>query len=64
MDGKRRKCLKMLNDQKIKQPQTATLEYYNIEKDGDKYVLLQCFHKILYKTILCQLLALSSKVRV
>ena len=52
MDGKRRKCLKMLNDQKIKQPQTATLEYYNIEKDGDKYVLLQCFHKILYKTIL------------
>ena len=52
MDGKRRKCLKMLNDQKIKQPQTATLEYYNIEKDGDKYVLLPCFHKILYKTIL------------
>ena len=41
----------MLNDQKIKQPQTATLEYYNIEKDGDKHVLLPCFHKILYKTI-------------
>ena len=42
----------MLNDKKIKQPQTATLEYYNIEKDGDKYVLLQCFTKFYYKTIL------------
>ena len=33
--------------QKIKQPQTATLEYYNIEKDGDKYKLGWCFHLIL-----------------
>ena len=30
----------MLNDHKIKQPKTSTLEYYNIEKDGDKYVLV------------------------
>ena len=39
-DTKRVQYLKMLNDQKIKQPKTATLEYYNIEKDGDKYVLV------------------------
>ena len=39
-DTKREQYLKMLNDQKIKQPKTATLEYYNIEKDGDKYVLV------------------------
>ena len=37
----------MQNHQKIKQPQTATLEYYNIEKDGDKYVLCWCLHLIL-----------------
>ena len=28
----------------MKQPQTATLENYNIEKDGDKYVWGWCFH--------------------
>ena len=39
-DTKREQYLKMLNDHKIKQPKTSTLEYYNIEKDGDKYVLV------------------------
>ena len=29
----------MLNENKIKMPKTTTLEYYGIEKDGDKYVL-------------------------
>ena len=38
-DTKRVQYLKMLNDNKIKQPKSQTLEYYNIEKDGDKYVL-------------------------
>ena len=38
-DTKRVQYLKMLNDNKIKQPKTTTLEYYGIEKDGDKYVL-------------------------
>ena len=32
--------LKMLNDQKNKQLQTATLEYYTITRDEDKYVLV------------------------
>ena len=39
-DGKTGRYLKDVEWPKIKQPQTATLEYYNIEKDGDKYVLL------------------------
>ena len=39
-NSKREQYLKMLNDQKIKQPKVATLQYYNIEKDGDKYVLM------------------------
>ena len=39
-DSKRVQYLKMLNENKIKMPKTATLEYYNIEKDGDKYVLV------------------------
>ena len=38
-DSKRVQYLKMLNENKIKQPKTTTLEYYGIEKDGDKYVL-------------------------
>ena len=38
-DSKRVQYLKMLNEQKIKQPKVATLEYYGIEKQGDKYVL-------------------------
>ena len=37
--SKREQYLKMLNEQRIKQPKVATLQYYNIEKDGDKYVL-------------------------
>ena len=39
-DTKREQYLKMLNENKIKQPKTSTLEYYNIEKAGDKYVLV------------------------
>ena len=38
-DSKRLQYLKMLNDNKIKQPKQQTLEYYGINKDGDKYVL-------------------------
>ena len=38
-DTKRVQYLKMLNDNKIKQPKTTTLEYYGIDKQGDKYVL-------------------------
>ena len=39
-DTKRVQYLKMLNENKIKMPKTATLEYYGIQKDGDKYVLV------------------------
>jgi len=38
-DSKRLQYLKMLNENKIKQPKTTTLEYYGIDKQGDKYVL-------------------------
>ena len=38
-DSKRVQYLKMLNDNKNKQPKQQTLEYYGINKDGDKYVL-------------------------
>ena len=38
-DTKRLQYLKMLNENKIKMPKTATMEFYGIEKDGDKYVL-------------------------
>ena len=38
-EDKTEQYLKMLNENKIKQPKSQTLEYYNIEKDGDKYVL-------------------------
>ena len=38
-DTERVQYLKMLNENKIKQPKTTTLEYYGINKDGDKYVL-------------------------
>ena len=38
-DTKRVQYLKMLNENKIKMPKTATMEHYKIEKDGDKYVL-------------------------
>ena len=31
--------LKMLNQNKIKQPKQLTLEYYKIARDEDKYVL-------------------------
>ena len=39
-DTKRVQYLKMLNENKIKQPKQQTLEYYGIQKDGDKYVLI------------------------
>ena len=39
-DTKRVQYLKMLNENKIKQPKTTTLEYYGIDKQGDKYVLV------------------------
>ena len=32
--------LKMLNENKIKQPKQLTLEYYKIARDEDKYVLV------------------------
>ena len=38
-DSKRLQYLKMLNESKIKQPKQQTLEYYGINKDGDKHVL-------------------------
>ena len=38
-DSKRVQYLKMLNENRIKQPKVATLQYYGIDKDGDKYVL-------------------------
>ena len=38
-DTKRVQYLKMLNHNKIKQPKQQTLEYYGINKEGDKYVL-------------------------
>ena len=38
-DTKRVQYLKMLNENKIKQPKTTTLQYYGIDKDGDKYFL-------------------------
>ena len=38
-DTKRIQYLTMLNENEIKQPKTTTLEYYGIDKQGDKYVL-------------------------
>ena len=37
---KQQQYLKMLNDGKIKQPKSATTEYYRIVKDGDEYKLI------------------------
>ena len=39
-ESKRQQYFKMLNENKIKQPKTATMEHYKIEKEGDKYVLM------------------------
>ena len=39
-NSKREQYLKMLNENKIKMPKIATLEYYGIEKNGEKYVLV------------------------
>ena len=40
MEGGGGKHLKMLNENKIKQPKQLTLEYYKIKRDEDKYVLV------------------------
>ena len=37
---KQQQYLKMLNDGKIKQPKSATTEYYRIVKDGDEYKIM------------------------
>ena len=39
-DTKREQYLKMLNEKKISQPKIATMEFYRIQQDGDKYVLV------------------------
>ena len=39
-NSKKEQYLKMLNEKKIKMPKDATLQYYGIEKNGDKYVLV------------------------
>ena len=39
-ETKQQQYLKMLNDGKIKQPKSATTEYFRIVKDGDKYALI------------------------
>ena len=39
-NSKREQYLKMLNENKIKTPKDATLQYYGIEKNGDRYVLV------------------------
>ena len=39
-DSKREQYLKMLNEDKIKQPKQQTLEYYKIVMVGDKYVFV------------------------
>ena len=39
-DSKREQYLKMINEDKIKQPKQQTLEYYKIVMLGDKYVFV------------------------
>ena len=39
-NSKREQYLKMLNGNKISQPKIATMEFYKIQKDGDKYVFI------------------------
>ena len=39
-ETKQKQYLNMLNEHKIKQPKSATTEYYRIVKDGDKYKLM------------------------
>ena len=40
-ESKQEQYVKMLNEGKIKQPKTETLEYYKIVKVGDKYSAIQ-----------------------
>ena len=39
-EDKQKQYLKMLNENKIKQPKGQTLDYYRIQQMGDKYVLM------------------------
>ena len=39
-NSKREQYLKMINEDKIKQPKQQTLEYYKIVMDGNKYVFV------------------------
>ena len=39
-ETKQKQYLAMLNEHKIKQPKEQTLEYYRIERDGDKFKLM------------------------
>ena len=39
-DSKREQYLKMLNEDKIKQPKASTLEFYKIVMDDNKYVFV------------------------
>ena len=36
--NKRNSYIKKLNEGSIKEPKQSTLEYYKVEKEGDKYV--------------------------
>lgn len=40
-DTKRKQYLSMLNENKIKQPKTSTLEFYKIQKEDDKYIMME-----------------------
>lgn len=40
-EDKQKQYLKMLNENKIKQPKSQTLEFYRIEKDGEVYKLME-----------------------
>ena len=53
-DTKRVQYLKMLNENKIKQPKQQTLEYYGIQKDGDMFLLCSLFTKFSIK-LFCEI---------
>ena len=40
-ETKRKQYLDMLNDNKIQEPKASTLEFYKIEKEDDKYVIVE-----------------------
>lgn len=39
-ETKRKQYLEMLNENKIKEPKASTLEFYKIQKEDDKYVIM------------------------